>query len=494
MSRIADQHAGESLRNMDQGWEQVEGEPVEAGRNRERTMFARLLKTLATSALTTALVSCAPAQQGERRDSSQFSASEDRQAVALIRSAALPLTGTHADLDPLVAAASGATRILLGESTHGTHEYYAHRAQLTLRLIRELGVNAVGIEGDWTPTQRVNLYVRGLGNDRSADQALRGYTRFPAWMWPNRPFRDFVEQLRALNLTRPAEQRVGLYGMDVYDLYEAADQVQAYLKSSAPAAFKTARGNYRCFAPYNRNTHSYGVAAGNPARSCKEEAAAVLAIVRTLPAERTPAAAEAHFNAVRSADSVAAAEEYFRSTYAGANSWNIRDQRMARTVEEIAAHVERLSGQAGKVVMWSHNTHSGDARATSAAREGELNIGQLMKQQHGSRAVLVGYFSYAGSVFAASEWDQPGKIYQMREALPGSYSHLFHQVGVPAFVLPLPEGSAVARALNTARLERAIGVVYVPDRERRAHYFYANLSQQFDVAIFYDSSTAVQPL
>lgn len=457
-------------------------------------MFARLSKTLATAVLMTQAASCAPAAQGERTDSAQSAASDDRQTIALIRAAARPLTGSPADLDPLVSAGSGATRILLGESTHGTHEYYAHRAQLTLRLIRETGVNAIAIEGDWTPTQRVNLYVRGLGTDRSADQALRGYTRFPFWMWPNRPFRDFVEQLRALNLTRSAEQRVGLYGMDVYDLYEAADQVQAYLKANAPAGLRTARSNYRCFASYNRNTHSYGVAAGSPARSCREEAAAVLTQVRALPAPATAAAAEAHFNAIRSAESVAAAEEYFRSTYAGANSWNIRDQRMARTVEEIAAHVQRMSGRPGKVVMWSHNTHSGDARATSASREGELNIGQLMKQQHGPRAFSVGYFSYTGTVFAASEWDQPGRIFQMREALPGSYSHLFHQTGVPAFLLLMPQGSPVARALGTARLERAIGVVYVPSRERQAHYFDAALSEQFDAAVYYDRSSAVQPL
>jgi erythromycin esterase-like protein len=394
----------------------------------------------------------------------------------------------------VLAAATSATRILLGESTHGTQEYYAHRAQLTLRLIREAGVNAVAIEGDWTPTQRLNLYVRGLGTDRSADQALGGFTRFPQWMWPNRPFRDFLEQLRATNMTRPAEKRVGLYGMDVYDLYDAAEQVQSYLATVSRAGLQTARNNYLCFEPYNRNTHRYGSAASSPARSCQEEAAAVLAQMRALPMPDSAAGAEAHFSAVRSAESVVAAEEYFRATYAGVNSWNLRDRRMAGTVEAVAAHVARLGGGSGKVVMWSHNTHSGDARATSAVEQGELNIGQLMKQQHGNAAFTIGYFSYDGTVRAASEWDQPGKVFQMREALPGSYSSLFHRTGLHAFLLLMPKGSAVARHLGTARLERAIGVVYVPERERQAHYFDAILSEQFDAAIFYDRSNAVQPL
>jgi erythromycin esterase-like protein len=457
-------------------------------------MFASLFKALGAALVVTQGVGCAPAPAGDRTGSIPSTSSEDRETVAIIKAAARPITGAPSDHDPLIAASAGAARILLGESTHGTHEYYADRGRLTMRLIREAGVNAVAIEGDWSQTQRLNLYVRGLGSDRSADQALRGYTRFPRWMWPNRPFRDFVEQLRAFNLTRSTEQRVGLYGMDVYDLYEAADRVQSYLRTSAPAALRAARSSYGCFAAYHRNTHTYGVAAASPGRSCRKEAAAVAAQVRALPIPAGAAAAEAHFDAIRSAESVVAAEEYFRITYTGANAWNARDQRMARTVEEIAAHVQRLSGRPGKIVMWSHNTHSGDARATQAGRQGELNLGQLMKQQHGARAFSVGYFSYAGEVFAASQWDRPGKVYRMRDALPGSFSNLFHQTGIPAFLLLMPRGSPIAQALGRSRLERAIGVIYVPDREREAHYFDAVLPEQFDAAIYYDRTSAVQPI
>jgi erythromycin esterase-like protein len=457
-------------------------------------MFARFFNGLCAAALALQVAACTRPSPRESGGLQQPPGTNDRETVEAIRKAAHPLTGAGTDHDPLVARAATADRILLGESTHGTHEYYADRGRLTLRLIREAGVNAIAIEGDWSPTRRVDLYVRGLGRDRTAEQALRGYARFPHWMWPNRTFRDFLEQLRAYNLTQPSEQRVGVYGMDVYDLYDAVDAVQDYLRRASPAAFQAARSSYRCFSAYNRNNHSYGVAAADPKRSCREEAASVVARVRALPVPSGADARDEHFGAVRAAESVAAAETYFRTTYTGGNSWNERDRSMARTVEELAQHVQQRSGRPGKVVTWSHNTHTGDARATSAAQNGELNLGQLMKQQHGDRALLVGYFSNSGSVFAAPEWDQPGRVYRMRDALPGSYSHLFNQTGLPAFLLLLNRGSDVAKQLTSTRIQRAIGVVYVPNRERQAHYFDASLSQQFDAVIFYDRTSAVQPL
>jgi erythromycin esterase-like protein len=415
-------------------------------------------------------------------------------SIAALKHAARPVTGAAGDYADILAAAAGARRILLGESTHGTHEYYRERARLTERLIREHGVNGVAIEGDWSATQRVNLYVRGLGSDQTAEQAFRGYTNFPAWMWPNTDFRDFVERLRALNLERPAEQRVGLYGMDVYDLYDAADAVQAYLKNAAPAAARRAAGHYRCFARYGRDKWAYGTATRDPRRSCRSQAEAVLAEVRRLPAPAGAVAAEARFGALRSAASVAAAEEYFRTASVGSLAWNVRDRHMADNVDQIAEHVEAMSGRPGKLVMWSHNTHSGDARATFAADRGELNLGQLMRQRHGRAAFLIGFFSHSGSVFAAPEWDARGRRYDMRPALAGSYSALFHAAGIPAFSLLLRGNEEVSRLLAGPMLERAIGVIYLPASERSAHYFDARLAEQFDAAIYFDRSTAVTPL
>jgi erythromycin esterase-like protein len=415
-------------------------------------------------------------------------------SVAAVAEAARPVTGGATDYGDIFAAAAGSRRILLGESTHGTHEYYRERARITERLIQRHGANAVAIEGDWSATQRVNLYVRGLGSDRSAEQALGGYTSFPRWMWGNTDFRDFVERLRAINLERPPEQRVGLYGMDVYDLYDAAEAVQAYLKTSAPEAAAGAARHYRCFARYRRDRWAYGIATRDPRRSCRTQAEAVLAEVRRIPPPTGPAEAEARFGALRSAASVAAAEEYFRTASAGSLAWNVRDRHMADNVDEIAEHVEATSGRPAKVVLWSHNTHSGDARATFAADRGELNLGQLMRQRHGDAAFLVGFLSHSGTVFAAPEWDSPGRRYDMRPALAGSYSAFFHQAGIPAFSLLVRGNPAVARHLAGPMLERAIGVVYVPAGERTAHYFEARLARQFDAVVYFDRSKAIVPL
>jgi erythromycin esterase-like protein len=416
-------------------------------------------------------------------------AEEARRAV---RAAARPITGSEGDHADLLRAAGGARRILLGESTHGTHEYYRERGRITERLIRGHGVTALAIEGDWTPTWRINLYVRGLGSDRSAEAALRGFRSFPRWMWPNAEFRDFIERLRALNMARPAEQRVGVYGMDVYDLHDAAKGVLAWLGEAHPTAAGRARRSYACFSPY-ATTHGYGEATRG-GFSCRRQAEAVLAEVRRIPRPAHAEGAERHFAAVRAAASVVAAEEYFRTLYAGSLAWNVRDQRMAQNVEEIAGHLEGSSGRPGKVVMWSHNTHSGDARATFAANRGEFNLGQLMRQRHGAAAFLVGFFSYEGTVFAAPEWDAPGRVHVMRPALPGSYSALFHALGLPAFSLVIRGNDEVARHLRGPMLERAIGVVYLPQSERTSHYFGAELAAQFDAAIFFDRSKAVTPL
>jgi erythromycin esterase-like protein len=415
-------------------------------------------------------------------------------SLGVLKQAARPIAGSGSDYSEILAATAGARRILLGESTHGTHEYYRERGRLTERLIREQGVNAVAIEGDWSATHRVNLYVRGLGADRNAAEALRSYTNFPAWMWGNTDFRDFVERLRSLNLERPAAQRVGLYGMDVYDLFDAADAVQAYLKRTAPDAAQRAARHYRCFASFGRDRWAYGAATRNPRKVCRTQAEAVLAEVRRLPAPADPVESEARFAALGSAASVAAAEEYFRTASVGSLAWNVRDRHMADNVDEIAAHVERMSGRPGKLVMWSHNTHSGDARATFAADRGELNLGQLMRQRHGQAAFLIGFFSHSGTVFAAPEWDARGRRYDMRPALAGSYSALFHEAGVPAFSLLIRGEPAVSRMLAGPMLERAIGVVYMPASERMAHYFDAKLSEQFDAAIYFDRTSAVTPL
>jgi len=454
-----------------------------------RAALHPLRSVLAFAAL--ALAACAAPEPNGAAATEAVAQSSGRAAWA---ETAVPLTGASTDYDALLGAIGDGRFVLLGESTHGTEEYYRERARISERLVRERGFGAVLIEGDWSPTLRVNRYVRGLGSDRSADQALAGYTNFPQWMWPNTAFRDFIERLRTYNLALPPERRVGVYGMDVYDLFEAQEAVIAYLSRVDPAAAGRARSSYRCFAPHNRSTHRYGEAARRASQSCQEEAAAVLAEVRRIPRPSGPAEAEEHFAALRSAASVAAGEEYFRTVYAGSMAWNVRDQHMARNVEETAQHVARQRGGEGKVVVWAHNSHNGDARATFAANRGELNLGQLLRQRHGQDAFLVGFLTYGGRVRAAPEWDQPSRVYDLRPALAGSDADVLRQAGLPAFSLVLRGNQAAEADLGRERLQRAVGVIYAPSTERQSHYFEARLARQFDAIIFVERTNPVTPI
>jgi erythromycin esterase-like protein len=280
--------------------------------------------------------------------------------------------------------------------------------------------------------------------------------------------------------------------MDVYDIFDAAEGVVAYLRRVDPAAAERAERRYDCFDRYNGDTAAYGEAT-RAGRSCHADAAAAQAEVRAIPRPAGVADAEAHFAAQRAAASVVAGEEYFRTAYTGSLAWNVRDQRMAENVEASAAHLAALSGQPGKAITWSHNTHTGDARATSAANRGELNLGQLMRQRHGNSAFLIGFLTHGGTVMAAPEWDRPGQVYTVRPALAESYSGLFHTLGIPNFSLLMRGNADLTRLLAEPRLQRAIGVIYAPQTERQSHYFDARLSEQFDAVIYFDQTTAVTP-
>jgi len=418
--------------------------------------------------------------------------------AAAVSETATPVTGSPTDYDALMALVGDARVVLLGESTHGTHEYYRERMRITQRLVEEKGFNAVAIEGDWPESYRVNEYVRGLGTDESAEQVLSGYTRFPSWMWNNTDVRDLVSWLRTHNDAQPVAGDVGFYGLDVYSLFGSADAVVRYLSTVDPAAAERARTRYACFNPYRADPQHYGAAAVSPGASCRTQAAEELAELTQRAATRPadPVQAELLFSALRNAHSVANAEEYFRTLYEGGTStWNLRDQHMAEAVDALDQHLSAAAGKPAKVVVWAHNTHAGDARVTQVGEAGEHNVGQLMRQRHGEEAVLVGFLSYTGTVFAAPDWDRPGRVYDMLPALPGSYSDVLHAAQPNEFLLVL-RGAAerLGSQLGEPRLERAIGVVYRPETERQSHYFLARLSRQFDAAVFFDTTSAVRPL
>jgi erythromycin esterase-like protein len=389
---------------------------------------------------------------------------------------------------------------LLGEASHGTHEFYRERARITRRLIEEKGFTAVAVEADWPDAYRVNRYVRGESEDLDATEALADFRRFPTWMWRNTEVLDFVSWLRAHNDGRPpGTAKVGFYGLDLYSLRASMKAVLQFLQSVDPEAAKKARDRYACFDRFGRNARIYGlIAATGATQTCQDEAISELLELQRRAADfgraRPGVAADALFYAEQNARLVKNAEVYYRSMFLeNVSSWNLRDTHMAETLDVLLAHMRRQGGEA-RIAVWEHNSHLGDARATQMGARGEINLGQLSRERYGDDAVLVGFTTHHGTVTAASDWDGPAERKRLIGALPGSYERLFHNAQAANFLLTLRGGSAVREGLRTARLERAIGVIYRPETERMSHYFNARLSEQFDAVIHFDETRALEPL
>ncbi|MDB6169276.1 MAG: erythromycin esterase family protein [Verrucomicrobia bacterium] len=417
--------------------------------------------------------------------------------AAALRGEAVALA-PDSDFAPVISFIGGASLVLLGEASHGTEEFYASRAAITRRLIAEKGFNAVAIEGDWPDAYRVNRFVHGrLGHD--AEAALAGFKRFPSWMWRNRTVREFAGWLRESNASRPAASRAGFYGLDLYSLRTSIEQVIAYLEHRDPAAARAARSCYACFDQFGPDTDAYALAFRTRADGdCQEAVARQLAALHEersrLLARDGEAADEEFFHAEQNARLAVNAERYYRTMFEGrVSSWNLRDEHMAETLEGLLAHL-RARGPEPKVVVWAHNSHLGDARATQMGEAGELNLGQLVRQKHAHAAKLIGFTTHHGTVMAASDWGGPARRKRVLPALKGSCEDLFHEVELARFFLPLDPGSVASRVLAERRLERAIGVIYRPETERQSHYFWATLPEQFDAVLHFDETKAVSPL
>ena len=424
----------------------------------------------------------------------------EHEVLAAVRADAHPLTGDGGDYDALVELVADARIVLLGEASHGTHEFYRERARITRRLITECGFTAVAIEGDWPDTYRVNRYVHGQGGDRDAEEALGGFARFPTWMWRNAEVLDFVGWLRAFNDRSPRRRsQVGFYGLDLYSLSASMEAVIAYLEDQDPRAAERARARYECLQPYAGEGAGYGQAVLlGVDEPCRRHVIEQLVELRRRAGDYLSrdgwAAEDEYFFAEQNAAVVANAEEYYRTMFGDrSGSWNQRDRHMADTLDHLLAHLDRHGGSA-RVVVWAHNSHVGDARATEMGTRGELNIGQIARERHGKDVVNVGFTTHSGTVTAASDWGGEAERKRVLPALPDSYEALLHASEMPSFLMcPLAAGSS-GRALREPRLERAIGVIYRPDTERQSHWFGASLARQFDALVHIDCTRAVEPL
>jgi erythromycin esterase-like protein len=420
------------------------------------------------------------------------------ESIEKIREKAVVLNDESHVTDEILALVADARFVLIGEASHGTHEFYKYRAEITKRLIAEKGFSAVAVEADFPDAYRVNRYARGLGTDATADEALSDFTRFPLWMWRNTEVLDFVEWLSNFNDGKPQNRQTGFYGIDLYSLHASIDAVLEYLDKVDPEAAKRARHRYACFEHFGEDAQSYGYAASYDTRfSCEEEVINQLVELRRRASEYANrdgfVARDEYFFAEQNARLVKNAEEYYRQMFRGRiSSWNLRDRHMAETLQALSAHLE-AENQSAKIVVWAHNSHLGDARATDMGERGEWNVGQIIREKYADDAVLIGFTTYTGTVMAADNWDEPAQLKKVRPGMKNSYELLFHEINVPRFFLNLRDAE-IKELLREPLLERAIGVIYRPETERVSHYFEARLSEQFDGIVHFDETRALTPL
>jgi protein-L-isoaspartate(D-aspartate) O-methyltransferase len=404
--------------------------------------------------------------------------------------AAEPFEGIGAaDLEPLLQRVGDARLVLLGEATHGTSEFYRMRARITRELIERKGFTVVAVEADWPDAARIDHWVRDL--EHPAPDWI-AFTRFPTWMWRNHEVRELVEWLRERNRGVAVERRVGFYGLDLYSLHTSIAAVLVYLDEVDPDSAAVARARYGCLTPWSSDPASYGYAAlTRQYRSCEPEVVGMLRDLLDKRLRYLHADGERYFDAVQNARLVTDAERYYRLMYyGGVESWNHRDTHMFDTLR----HILEARGAGSKAVVWAHNSHLGNARATEMSARGELNIGQLCREVFGSEVHAVGFGTDRGTVAAASDWGAAMEIKSVRPSAARSYERLCHESGVSRFLLALREEGPLRAALMEPRLERAIGVIYRPETELASHYFAAHLPAQFDEWIWFDESRAVEPL
>ena len=415
-----------------------------------------------------------------------------------LRRLAVPIDLDAASLDPIMQAIGDAPLVLLGEATHGTEEFYRARELLTLRLLEERGFDAVAVEADWPDADRVNRYVRGRGDDASAPAALGDFQRFPQWMWRNTRVVHLVDRLAALNTTRRPEAGVGFYGLDMYSLYRSIEAVLAYLDAVDPEAADKARLRYACFDHSLEEPQRFGYQASMGLRpDCEREAVGQLMELQR-EASRYLArdgrvASDEHFFAERNAAVVADAERYYRAMFADrSNTWNLRDRHMFETLEALREHLQS-QGRPGRIVVWEHNSHLGDARATSMGQRGDWNVGQLAREAHGDDAFVLGFTTFDGTVAAASDWDAPVQRMPVKPAVDDSIETRLRSLDMGGLFLDT-RVAAARQALRERRWERAIGVIYRPQTEMQSHYFRAAVAEQFDGVVHFDTTEALDPL
>ena len=410
------------------------------------------------------------------------------------------------DLELLIDSLKDSRVVMLGESTHGTEEFYQWRRVISQWLIAKHNFKFIAIEGDWPDAQRINRYIHAHESTVQttivpsheggtvpvcARDVLNGFSRWPTWMWANTETMRFMEWLKSHNL-RHLDTGVSFHGLDVYSLFQSIDAVIAQLERVSPFLARRAKKQYACFDQYRRNEYSFAKSILRLPDGCEKEVLAVLKDILALQTQESMG--DELFDAVQGAKVIKNAELYYRSMMFSDESWNVRDRHMLDSLESLLTQY----GDESKGIVWAHNTHIGDYRATDMASQGLVNLGGLARERFGKESVsLVGFSTYQGHVTASRAWDGPIQELEVPPARKGSYEEMFHRVCTSSFsntVYVMMETSFVKSPLAELHGQRAIGVVYDPARERWSQYVPTSLAKRYDAFFFIDHTTALSPL
>jgi len=388
------------------------------------------------------------------------------------------------DLDPFIQRVGDAEIVMLGEASHGTHEYYTWRSQISQRLISEKSFNCIAVEGDWPDCMAINKYVKNYSDStETVQEVLSKFNRWPTWMWANWEIAALATWLREHNGHKETAHKVGFYGMDVYSLWDSLKTMVDFLETEDPEAASLAKDAYRCFQPYEKDD-SYASAVFHNRANCREQVIHLLSeISRKAPQYDTQP--EAGLNAEINSLVIANAERYYKAmTDFNQSSWNVRDRHMMQALEKIKSHGNK------KIIVWAHNTHVGDARATNMADNNMVNIGQLAREQYGNEnVVLLGFGCYSGSVIAGSAWGAPMQEMDVPESPTGTVESILNNNMEGTNLLVWPQQNISMEKKG----HRAIGVVYHPKNER-GNYVPTQLRNRYDAFIFIPQTTALHPL
>ena len=417
-------------------------------------------------------------------------ASQDDEIVTHLREHGLEVSGPQ-DLDPLLERAAGSRLVLLGEASHGTSEYYTWRADISRRLIEEHGFDFIIVEGDWPLAFRVNRHVKHLKEEPvSTREVMRHFSRWPQWMWGNEEVKELIGWMHAFNQDRPEHRRAGFYGMDIYAHEQGVDDVVAFLEEHDPSAARMARNNYRCFTRHS-DMQAYLQMVHRTREHCGEDIEQVHLHIEANREAFLSADSVRFVNVWQSSRMVIHAERHIRGNLMrGPHAWNHRVEHFY----DAAKNLLEWYGEDARGIVWAHNTHIGDARATDMRNAGMKNIGQIAREELGEDQVYaIGFGTYRGDVLAARQWEGAMERMQIPAAVSGSYEYFMQQAGISPMLLLLDDPEE-HRPLMQPRGNRAVGVMYQPEQDATQNYVRTVLPRRYNAFLFFEETTALTPL